>query len=486
MPAPFTLPELLATPSPDQIRAKFLAFLGADTNPSSPGAAFAHGFPVADWLSNPDGPEMAFVNMVRSGLFDLIESKQSAQIASGWLAKATRLRLSYHAKKFYLIDRNPATRTTFNLALSSTASAPPYDWQVGDVVVAGASGLRYVSTTGGSLQPGETLLVSFQAEAPGAVYNDNLSDGLTLVTAFAGVSASAAVGDFTEPVQSGDGTGHLAVARLDPLIDPTPGTYVFRIDTAGDPGVAQFSLSANGGPFYPQGLLTAVGSASPYGFNVAGVIGAGSPTSFLVGDTYTVVSPGGTAYVQGSDEESDASLVVRCQARWPSLSFNQTQDVFRLWAKLAYPPANRVSVRAHPLAPGRVEILVADSNGTIDPQSAAAITAYIQPKLGDVLASVTVGGARDLPIYTGGTVTVAGSLRTSVQQIAQQLWTTHLSTVEIGGVLILAELEQALMDAGAIDVQGLQIEGVAANVPLSRDQVPVARSLAEDLVWANA
>lgn len=441
-------------------------------------------FPTADWLANPDGPEMAFVNMVRQGIYDFISVKQKAQISSGWLAKATRLWLSYHAKKFYLIDRNPATKTTFNLALSSTASAPPYDWQVGDVVVAGSSGLRYVSTTGGSLQPGETLQVAFQAEAPGALYND--SAPFTLVTAFAGVSASDAIGDFTEPVQSGDGTGHIKVMRVDPFIEPTPGTYVFRIDTAGDPGVAQFSLSANAGPFYPQGLLTAVGSASPYGFNVAGVIGAGSPTSFLVGDTFTVISPGGTAYVQGSDEESDASLVVRCQARWPSLSFNQTQDVFRLWTKLAYPPANRVSVRAHPLAPGRVEILVADSNGTIDPQSAAAITAYIQPKLGDVLASVTVGGARDLPIYTGGTVTVAGSLRSSVQQIAQQLWTAYLGTVEIGGVIILAELEQALMDAGAIDVQGLQIEGVATNVPLNRDQVAVARSLAEDLIWANA
>jgi uncharacterized phage protein gp47/JayE len=485
MPAPFSLTDLLAPPSPDQIRAKFLAFLGADPNPGL-GPNYAHGFPVADWIGNPNGMEMAFANLVRSGIYDHIAVKQAGQISSGWLAKAKTLWLTYHAFKFYGIARNPATKTTFNLQLTSTASSPPYTWQVGDVVVAGASGLRYISTTGGTLQPGGTLLVSFAAEAPSALYNDSLAN-LTLVTAFAGVTASSAVGDFTTPLQNGAGTGRITVTRLTPGVAPFAGLYVFRIDSAGDPGVATFSLAFNGGVFIPQGVLLSAGSASlGYGILVSGVVGSGTPNSFLVGDTYTVISPGGTAYVQGSDEESDRSLIVRCQARWPSLSYNPTQDVFRLWAKLAYPAANRVSVRAHPQAAGQVQIEVAAVNGGVDAQSAAAIAAYIAPKLGDVLSSVTVGSAVNFTVPTAGTITVSGPARTSVQQAAQNAWAAYLGTVDIGGVVILADLEQVIMDAGAIDVQGLMLNGVSGNWALDRDQVPVAGTLATQLVWANA
>jgi hypothetical protein len=484
MPAPYSLVELLTKPTPDQIRARFLALLGADPNPGL-GSAFAHGFPVADWVENPDGMEMAFVDLVRSAIFDLVASPMPDQIASGWLTRARGLYLDYHAQTYYQLPRNGATRTTFNLALVSTASAPPYTFEPKDVVVSGPSGMRYVSTTGGALEPGGTLLMSFEAEAPGALYNDN--PPFTLVTAFAGVSASTAVGDFTTVIQNGGGTGALLFERLYPEIAPTAGRYVFRIDLTGDPGNARFSLSFNGGDFAPQGTLSAAGIPLDfYGLRVRGVVGGGTPNSFIATDTYSVTSPGGTAYVQGNDAETDASLTQRGQARWPSLSANQTQDVFRLWTKHAYPSANRVSVRADPAAPGRVQVLVADINGAIDAENANAIANYITPKLGDVLASVDVRGATELAVVPAGTVTVPAAHYNSVQQLAQQAWSSYLSTVDIGGVVILAELQEAIMRAGALDVSGLTLQGVAGNLALNRNEVAVAGDLPTQLVWARA
>lgn len=63
MPAPFTLPELLATPSPDQLRARFLAYLGGPS--LSPGGGGGGGgssaIPVppglstlVDWIDGQD------------------------------------------------------------------------------------------------------------------------------------------------------------------------------------------------------------------------------------------------------------------------------------------------------------------------------------------------------------------------------------------------------------------------------------------------
>jgi hypothetical protein len=484
--APYTLAQLRSAQGPDQVRAKFLAILGADPNPGATGPNLNHGFPVADWLSNPNGMELAYVNMVRSALYDLATAPMPARISSGWLAWATGDWLTFHASLFYQVARTDPTKTVFNAILSSTASAPPYDFNPGDVWLVGASGHRYVSTTGGHLTPGLGLIMSFEAEFAGAAANDNpVVQPPSLVTAFAGVTVSASVSDFADIVHGGKGTGHFVLARLS--TGPLPGVYVLRVDVTGDGGVAMFSLSKDGGAFFSVGTLFPVGTLGTNNILVVTVNGSGTPTSFIAGDTYTTVSPGGTGYIQGNDAETDDSLRQRCRGRWPSISLNQTNDVFVLWAKLAVPSINRISVQADPLVAGRAQIVAADSHGGVDPTALAILLAFVQARLGDILSSVSVASAVNIVAEAVGTVTVTASTVQAVQQTIVTAWTAYLATIPIGGVVLLSKLEQIIMDAGAIDVQGLVLNGVATNLALSTNQVPIVSfdggGILTDLQW---
>lgn len=488
--APYTLADLLAGQSRPALQARFLALLGQDSNPPPAPVNSNHGFPTADWVANPNGLEMAFVRMVRDGTYDLVASTLPTKIAGRFLGKAAEKGasdfLTYNAKRFYDVDRNAPTKTTFNLDVSSTPTASPYTFAVGDIWVQGYSGGRYVSTSGGILPPGGTLTVSFEAEFSGSTFNDNPSlVPPTLITAPAGVTVAGHVGDFTTPLHSGAGTGHIDFSRREPDVPPFPGLYVLRVDVSGDPGVARFSLSINSsdffgiGPLFPSGDMGAV-----YGVIANPAAGAGTPASFVVNDTYTTSSPGGTGYVQGNDQEPDPSVVDRSRARWPSLSLNQTSDVFVLWTKQAYPSVSRVSARADPQAPGWVQIVAADAHGGIDATAATAIAAYINPKLGDVLSHVSVAGAASRMVTTAGTVTVTALTVQAIQQTIKAAWTAYLATVAIGGVVVLSELEQIIMDAGAVDVTGLQLVGLAANLPLVNNEVPIAAEITTELDWA--
>lgn len=488
MAAPYTLAQLRSAQGPDQVRAKFLAILGADPNPGATGPNLNHGFPVADWLSNPNGMELAYVNMVRSALYDLVTAPMPDKISSGWLAWATGDWLSFHASLFYQVERNPPTKTVFNAILTSTASAPPYDFNPGDVWLVGASGHRYVSTTGGHLTPGEGLILAFEAEFEGAAANDNPAIvPPSLVTAFAGVTVSAAVRNFSDVVHYGKGTGHFVFASL--LGGPDPGVYVFRVDVSGDGGVALFSVSKDNGAFASAGTLFPVGSV--HNFDVIPVNGATSPVSFVAGDTYTMTSPGGTGYIQGNDAETDDSLRQRCRGRWPSISLNQTNDVFALWAKLAIASINRVSVQADPLIAGRAQIIAADSHGGVDPTALAILQAFIDPRLGDILSSVSIASAVSAGIITAGFVTVTAATAANVQQTIRDGWAAYLASIPIGGLVRLSELEQIIMDAGALDVTSLQIgkpPGTLStvNIALDRTEVPIAVDIVSELTWSYA
>lgn len=478
MAAPYLLAELLSAQSRDQLRAKFLAILGADPNVGL-GGTYNHGFPVADWLSNPAGMEMAFVNMVRGGIYDLIASGMGKQIAGGWLARATGDWLTFHASMFYEVERNPPTKTVFKLKLSNAGSAPPYDFAVGDVWVLGASGHRYVSITAGHLEAGGELVLSFEAEFAGAASNDNpITSPPALVTAFAGVTVSASVAAFSDVYQQGDGTGHVTFTPVN--INALPGTYTVRIDVSGNIGTARWSLSNDGVTFESLGVVQAIQDPN-FALNIIPTAGGTSP-SFLAGDLYTATAPGGTGYVQGSDEEADASLRERCRARWPSISLNQTSAVFVLWTKLAAPSVNRVAVRADPLVPGRAQIVAADSHGGVDQAVITVIAAYINPRLGDVLESISVAPARNRPVNTGGVVYVTALTAAAIQQATVDGWNAYLATVPIGGTVLLSELEQLIMDAGARDLS-LTLDETIENVTLGRDEIPVATNILTDLTW---
>lgn len=470
----YTLAQLLAPQNLDGIRSRLLAtFQGA-------------GFPaITEWQPK-GGVEMGFVDMVGSSVADLLAADLPDIIAGGFLGKASDLWMDLLAETVYLLTRVPATKTTFNLELAVAATVgSPYTWDVGDVEVVGPSGHRYRNTTSGIGTPGDFATLAFEAEAVGSAYNDSPA-AMQLVTTFAGVTVRPAAPPVSPVYQSGGSTGQIVVTS-----QGGAGTFILSIDVSGDVGTARFSIAANGDPPASYGILLASQQIRGGGLTVFAVNGSGTPGSFVAGDMFTFAAPGGPSFVQGSDAESDQALAARCRGRWPSLSLNPTEGLFRLWALLAYPSGTRIQVSpdlaTDPAGvPGRVRMYVADARGPLDTTGLAKITAFITPKMGP-LDSFVASPASALPIAVSGSVLVTPTTLASVQQAAEEAWSRYLSEIPLGAPVEIARLIQALMDAGAVDVSpttDLEINGVPTNVQLAHGQVPVeVGTLAGSLEW---
>ncbi len=477
----YTLAQLLTPQNLDTIRTRLLAgFQGA-------------GFPAITVWQPKGGVEMGFVDMVGGSVADLLAADLPAIIAGGFLGKGSGLWLDVLAETVYLLERVPATTTSFNQELVVAATAQSYTWAVGDVEIVAPSGNRYRNTTAGTGEPGGFATLTFEAEAAGASYNDS-PDAMALVTTFAGVTVRAAAPTFGAITQTGVSTGQI----LPSVTTPAHGgdgtveahAYAIRIDASGDTNTARFSMQLDGGAWTGRGVLFANQNMGG-GLTLRAVNGSGTPSSFLAGDTFFFTAPGGSSYVAGSDEESDAALAERCRKRWPSLSLNPTDGLFQLWALLAVPTASRIQVApdlaTDPTAiPGRVRMWVADSVGPLDAIGLAKINAYVGPKL-SILDGFLASGAAALPITATGNVLVTGPTLASVQQAAERGWLAYLGSIPIGGIVEISKLEQILMDAGAVDVatiELLRLNGDVVNVELAQGQVPTeAATLIASLEW---
>lgn len=98
--------------------------------------------------------------------------------------------------------------------------------------------------------------------------------------------------------------------------------------------------------------------------------------------TVTISNPAGVSgtwiTTQGRDEEIDAALGIRCEARWPELGTGATALVYKKWALEASDEVTRVFVRQNPVTAGIVEVVVAGPDGAISAPELAAVDAYLQ------------------------------------------------------------------------------------------------------------
>lgn len=448
--APYSYAQLLQTQSLTDLRVLLLSL------------AQGEGYPaITEWAGEPTGTEMTFVTMVCQAINQLAQSgapidQQIASAAAGrTLRWANGMWLDLLAEQVYQLTRDPATFTTFSMTLvnSNSSNAQTFTLQPGDVWVVGPTGNRYQSITGGNLGPGESLELAFQAENIGSAYADDPSQvTLQLVTTIAGVTLKAGGGDFTIVTNTAGSTGQLQPQRSNPATIPTPHTFSVQINVAGEIGAATYSLQIDDGAFVFQGLLNALNNLGD-GTSIEAI--AGVAPSFLEGDIFVFSTPGTPNYIQGDDVESDASLIFRCQARWPSLSLNVLDAKVILWTVTAYPGANRVSVAPDIVTPGRFIVTVADSHGSVDQASVDTIEAYIKPRLG---VDEDMGAASAFTVLLGSGGNVRVPLRTSaadleeIQREADIDWQAYLATVPISGTVVPAKLIEILMDVGALDV----------------------------------
>jgi len=309
---------------------------------------------------------------------------------------------------------------------------------------------------------------------------------LQLATAFAGVSIVPGVGDFSLVDLAGTSTGRIQPERTDPGVTPAPHTFAVKLDSGGEVGAATYSLSVDGGLFLSQGILP---STTPLADGTTIRAIPGDSPSFVADDIFSFSTPGTSGYVQGTDVESDGQLAARCRYRWPAQSANVMDGKVKLWALNAYAAINRIQVQPDRVTPGGFIVVAADSHGAISTSAIASIEGYVRPRLG-VGEHMNVLSATNQTIVVGGSAivprTTSAAELVEIQARADEAWHAYLAATEIGPSDVkLSSLVEILIEAGALDVDSLTLNGADANAAIGAGAVPTDTvGLTASLTWS--
>lgn len=469
------------------------------------------GFPVTDYYVGSVGRTL--IKMVATGLASFDELVP--QIAGGGIlgpftaadgkVYPTRDWLEIEADQFYNLKPAGATYAKQRITLQhSVGTGPTVVSTVGQLIARSNFGRFYRSVTTGTIPAGGggSIALDFQAESPGAVYNGDIAGTIiTLVTPLPGLSITNSPLDFGgldasgRAAHNGSGTGTVTPSDTVPGVSPTgTRTFVITITAAGQVGAAVASMVVNDGvntttvPLSPIPSSYSAGS----GVTISFANGAQNP-SFVAGDVYTFQTPGSPIINPGSDDESSDSLRTRCRGRWPSLSAVPTEDRYAGWVRQCSIDngygITKITVGPSVTIAGQADIRVATDAGAVPGGVVSAVQTYVDLRDG-IVDKANVQSAVNAPVTAGGIVTVRSAVAATVKAQAKSNWEAYIAGLPIGGeqtvggVVVLEELDQALMDAGAVDASNLTLNTVAANLALSPTQVAVAaNSIDTALTW---
>lgn len=448
------------------------------------------GFPIDDWSS---GGEMRTLleleTLTEADLLQLALPGMAGQAALDFAGEAENL--TQTARQLFNLLRVGAVSAVQNETLSCDASHGPYTIVAGGLWFQGATGNRWVNITGGTLPSNGSLVVQIQAEGPGARYNDPAGTVKTMLTSLLGVTAINTATDFGPVTVGLLSPGTIAASRTAPLVAPKATTFIIRIDSSGQVAAGAWSYSADGGKTFVSvgaiattALLMADGVTSS-GTTVTFTNHASVTPSFVAGDQFVFTTPGSSFVAVGKDVESGSTLIARCKARWPDLSLVRTQSRYAKWAKAASAEVTRVRIEEDATYLGRLYLTLAGIAGGVTGGAVTAVQTYVDPRapIGRIIVAQT---ATTQQITGSGVVTVAAAQLAAVQAAAQILWQAVLLAADIGGIMRVADLVRAVMDAGAIDFTGAQLNG-GGNVVLASTKVAILNTttplLATQLTW---
>lgn len=481
-----TLQQLLAAPSSDTIKAQLLATLQAPSTGTP--------FPVTDWYVG--GIARTLVEMETVALLDFVANLVPVIAGAGFLDYATGTAvgspadwLSLLALEEFGLVRNPAAYQIGNVTLTCAATAGPYNIAANQLWFLSNAGLKYNNLTGGSLTPGGSLTVSVQSEflnslPTGYNYAADQANSITqLITGLAGVTVANPSPDFAAITHVGSGTGTLALTRTVGGTPPTNGNVSVLITASGQVGAATFSYSLNSGTYTGAGTVGSTFAVPGTGTTITFTNGGVNP-SFVIGDTYNWGAPGSWITQQGTDAESDANLVIRCKARWSSLSAVPTFDCYSLWARTASPQVTRTVVTPDLTVGGQVDLTIAGQAGALPAAVISAVQTYINYRV-PITASCVVSSAVAQPITITGTITVASASLAAAQVAAQAYVANYIAGTAIGGTVYLSQIITQLdLPSGVITVAGVTINGAALDYTLTTLQVATfVQNLASTLTW---
>lgn len=170
----------------------------------------------------------------------------------------------------------------------------------------------------------------------------------------------------------------------------------------------------------------------------------------------TASNPGGVGGTwitqQGADEESDASLRLRCKARWPELGNGATKDAYRKWALEASLEVTRVAVIENAQGSGTVRIFLAGPSGPVSSTAVTAVDAYIQVRR-PLCVKVTTLSSTARVVNVSATIRVKASYAGALLGRANQVLTELAQSYEMGDPVYRSELIERLMGIqGVVDV----------------------------------
>jgi hypothetical protein len=489
--------DLLTPKTPSELEAQLLAALNY------------WGFSVTSWIVG--SPQRSYLKAIVTGEYDL--SALVANIAAGnYLSTAKGPWLSLLAYEKYALARSLATRTVQLCNVTCTPGAGPVTLRKGSLVLA-TSGKRY-EYLGDDLSVADatTDSVEFSAESPGAGYTDGPGTITQFVTSIPGLSVANPnryVGgldddDHAVPNAANTGAGTVAPTASAGVLSRY---YTITIVESGDTTEGSFEVAyystTVGGATSVETLhvspIPASWSGSAVGDSTLTVVfadGSSSP-SFAAGDSFTFWTPGSPIVVAGVDDEADEALLKRCKARWPSLSDVPTEGVVESWIRTKSAAdsmgINKISISQSTTIGGQVIAVVGTPTGAPTGGQIATLQDYVSLRMG-ICETSDVVGATALAINPGGTVYVKSSLKATVQAAAELAWNAYIAALPIGGDISLGypgvvrvnELQQCLMDAGAIDVIGLTLNSSASNVQLLHTEVAtVGTAFRPSLSWVT-
>lgn len=448
-------------------------------------------FPVTNW--EPGAPARSLIAADAQALTDL-DLTQSQVAAAGftqswitpppWGAPPSGW-LDLLSQNFYNRTRIQGLPTQGIVQLSNSGTAAQ-SIPVGGLLLQSATGQKFTNVTGGSLpgasggHPG-TLNVTVQAVTAGASFNDiptyvsgSLIPGgnylTTLVSpSLPGVSVTNPINNSPACVHTGSGpasinfTGTASIAF----------NLIVLITTNGAVGTSTYSTSTDGGNTYTAQGVT-VGSG---GFAYEGMTLAFPAGTYVAGATYSFSTGWITQY--GSDTQTDVSLATADQNQWTQLAPSSPAGTYKNWALAASSEVVNAFVTASTTVPGQVNVLlVGPNNGPVSVAAIAAVTEYIQQRLGindSVLVATVFPSTITVQAGSGGTIQIHSSqIATAYASVAAALF-AYQESIPPGGTVIWSAIVAAINGAqGVIQViPPLNINGAENDIPLLPNEVPV-------------
>lgn len=220
--------------------------------------------------------------------------------------------------------------------------------------------------------------------------------------------------------------------------------------------------------------------ASGQAYNVANGTITNLLTS-LAGVTCNNPDPGSGTWIttQGVDEESDAALISRCQARWPESGYGSPGASYDLWARTADPTITRTNVVASATTAGQVDVYVAGAGGPSGAGAVSAAQTYINARA-PLTAVPVVTAATSLALTVTATIYGKAQYQTAALAAANAALQSLIANTAIGGKVYRSAIIEALM--GPVGVENVAVAAPAGDTTLTAAQVV---TLTASLTWSN-